>query len=218
MSDRERAAFIPAMSFGFLSRIYDPAVSLTSRERAFRSALLDLLDPQPGERILDLGAGTGTFALMIATREPAAVVDGCDADPDILERAMAKAVEAGAEIDFRQGFAQELPYEDGAFAAVASSLFFHHLTSDVKEKALAEVRRVLVPGGRVCVADWGKPADPLMAAASVPLRLFDGLEPTADNFAGRLPGMFAAAGFEDVTEGPSFRTMLGSLRTFSARR
>lgn len=208
--------YVPALRLRSLTRFYDPVVALTSREREFKRRLIDQLDPAPGQRILDLGCGTGTLAIAIAEREPGAVISGLDADPEMLGRAATKAERSGAEIEFTEALADRMPFADGSFDAVVSSLFFHHLPSTVKAAVLAEVRRMLVPGGRLHVADWGRPADPLMTVAGLGIRLLDGFDVTADNFAGRLPERIAEAGMVDVAVRDTMRTPFGLLTLYSA--
>ncbi len=118
----------------------------------------------------------------------------------------------------RQGFSTGLPFPDGHFDVVLSSLFFHHLTGADKRKTLAEIERVLKPGGSLHVADWGKPSDPAMAALVLSVRAFDGFEVTRDNIAGALPGLFEQAGLEDVALRDELRTALGTLAFYSARK
>ena len=62
-------SYIPALRIRALTRFYDPVVALTTREREFKQRLIDQLGPAPGQRILDLGCGTGTLALLV--KEPA---------------------------------------------------------------------------------------------------------------------------------------------------
>jgi ubiquinone/menaquinone biosynthesis C-methylase UbiE len=206
-------SYVPALGRKSLTRFYDPVVAATTRERTFKARLLDQLDPQPGARILDLACGTGTLARAITEREPGATVVGVDGDPEMLARARAKA----PGVQFDEALAQELPYEDGSFDAVVTSLFLHHLTHDLKEAALAEVARVLRPGGELHVADWGPPGDPLMATLFMGVRLLDGMEPTRDNAQGRLPELFEHAGLSEVRDRGRIRTMFGSLAFYSAR-
>jgi ubiquinone/menaquinone biosynthesis C-methylase UbiE len=206
--------YVPALGLRSLTRFYDPVVAATTRERTFKARLLDQLDPQPGQRILDLACGTGTFARAIAERQPEATVVGVDGDPEMLARARAKA----PRIQFDEALAQELPYEDGSFDSVATSLFFHHLSRDAKQAALREVARVLKPGGELHVADWGPPGDPLMAALFMGIRLLDGMEPTRDNAKGALPGLFEEAGLHDVRALGRMRTVFGSLAFLCARK
>lgn len=210
--------FLPALRFRALTPVFDRAVRLTTREQRFKRQLVDQARIAPGDSVLDVGAGTGTLAIMVAREVPSARVTGLDADPDILALARRKAADAGVEIDFVEGFSTELPFPDSHFDVVLSSLFFHHLERDVKTSTLSELHRVLEPGGRLHVADWGKPSDPVMAAASLPLRVFDGFGVTADNVSGALPGLFEQAGFEQVAVRDRLRTPLGTLALFEARK
>src|SRR5437763_301758 len=119
-----RGQFIPALRFDALTRLYDPVVAITSRERGFKNRLLDLAKVKNGESVLDLACGTGTLAIEIKKRVPKAHVHGLDADPRILGRAMRKAKDAGTKIAFEQGVSTELPYEDRRFDLVLTTLFF----------------------------------------------------------------------------------------------
>jgi ubiquinone/menaquinone biosynthesis C-methylase UbiE len=210
--------YVPALRFPALTRFYDPVVAATTREKTFRSLLLQQANVQPGQRVLDLGCGTGTFAVAVKQRQPEAEVFGVDGDPDVLDRARRKAESAGTEVSFDHGRAEQLPYEDGSFDVVTSSLFFHHLDLLTKEQAASEIARVLRSGGELHVADWGPPGDPLMAVASLAIRLLDGFAPTRDNVAGRLPLNFSHGGLVDARERGRLRTMLGAMVFYSARR
>ena len=215
MSSRE---YLPALRFPALTRLFDPLVHFVMRDETFKRALVERAAPKPGQRVLDLGCGTGTLALMVKRAEPAAEVVGLDADPDILEIAASKAERAGAEIDLDRGLSTELPYEDASFDLVLSTLFFHHLTGDDKRRTAREAARVLRPGGELLVVDYGRPSDLLMRAAVTTVRLFDGIEVTRDNVGGRLPAILEEAGFEDATEPDRFRTVFGSLSLYRAHR
>jgi SAM-dependent methyltransferase len=96
------------------------------------------------------------------------------------------------------------------------SLVLHHLGPDAKRRALADVARVLRPGGRVVVADWGKPATPLLRAAFFALQLLDGFDGTRDHAAGRLAAFVADAGFVDVRRVGRARTAWGTLELIVA--
>jgi SAM-dependent methyltransferase len=214
----ESRGYLPALRFRALTRFFDPLVGVAMPERRFKGALVAEADPKPGQRTLDIGCGTGTLALMVKEAEPDAEVFGLDADPEILERARSKAEEEGVEIQLDQGLSTELPYEDGSFDRVLSTLFFHHLTGVDKRRTAAEIGRVLKPGGELHVADWGRPPDPLMRAAITTVRLFDGFEQTRDNVAGALPEIFEEAGLEQPAETRRFRTVFGSLSLYRALR
>ena len=209
-------AFLPAMRFKALTPYFDAVVAVVVRERTFKARLLEQIKPQPGARVLDLGVGTGTLAIALKQRYPETRVVGLDADPEILGIARAKASKAGADIDLVEGFSNRLPFDDASFEVVFSTLFFHHLEREVKQDTIREVARVLKPGGVLHVGDFGKPADPIQAAAFIQMRIFDGFGVTADNGKGRLPLMFEQGGLAQAQQLGRMRTALGTLAFYRA--
>jgi ubiquinone/menaquinone biosynthesis C-methylase UbiE len=119
-----------------------------------RDTLVEVAAPAPDENVLDVGCGTGTVALTIAARVPSARVIGIDASPEMVELAKAKAVKAGAGCEFQVAAIESLPFPDSSFNLVTSSLMLHHLPVELKRAGLAEVRRVLEPGGRFVAVDF----------------------------------------------------------------
>lgn len=208
--------YLPALRFRSLTRVYDPLIRATTQERKFRERVLARAEPKPGDRILDLGCGTGSLAVLTKQAQPGAEVTGIDPDAEILERAREKASEAGAEVAFKVGKGDDLPCADGYFDTVLSTLVLHHLTHEERVRALREVRRTLRPGGRFVVAEWGRAPDPLIWALSWPTRLFDGVERTADSFNGRLPALFEAAGLVGAAAHERFRTPFGAIWVYTA--
>lgn len=143
------AGIKPALAYRALTPLYDRVVAMTTRERRFKSALLEQARLQPGQHVLDIGAGTGTLALLASERGPDLRVIGIDADPDVLALPRRKADVAGHGVRFELGLSTTLPYSDDSFDRVLSSLFFHHLLPADKITTAKEMLRVLRPGGDV---------------------------------------------------------------------
>jgi SAM-dependent methyltransferase len=210
--------FVPAAGIRALTRHYDRLIALTMRERLFRGKLLDqVVEGLPaGARIVDIGTGTGTFAIALAARAPGAEVTGVDLDPEALD--LARAKEGAAAVTWELGEAAHLPLDEGSCDRAVMSLVLHHLDPAGKRAALAEARRVLRPGGRLHIADWGPAQDPLMRATFFALQLVDGFDGTRDHAAGRLPGYVEGAGFAELERRGRLRTAWGSLELLSATR
>jgi SAM-dependent methyltransferase len=203
--------YIHALRFSALNAFYDPVVRLTTRESKFKSALLAGMVLKSGQRVLDVGCGTGTLACMLSQLESRAEIHGLDGDADMLDRARRKAVGQGRRIQFAHGLAYPMPYPDQYFDAVVSSLFFHHLDSPSKQQVLCEIFRVLKPCGQLHIADWGKAHDSSMRAAFVIVQLLDGFETTRDCLHGAVPEMMRDAQFDEVRVDERIRTALGTI-------
>ena len=103
-----------------------------------------------GHDLLDVGCGTGVVA--ITAERNGAHVTGLDLTPELLDRARENARIANAKIDFREGDVEALPFENGSFDVVLSQ--FGHMFAPRPDVALAEMLRVLKPGGRIAFATW----------------------------------------------------------------
>jgi ubiquinone/menaquinone biosynthesis C-methylase UbiE len=207
--------FIPAAGADWLLPLYDPMVRLLGSEKRVRGGLLDAAELRGEPRVLDLGCGTGSLVVLLKDRYPAARVAAIDPDPKALARARAKAERAGAAVDFRQGFADALPFESGAFDRVLSSLMLHHLTDGEKDAALRETFRVLARGGTLHVLDFAETHGGGFHALAHRLR---GGAHGADAVHTSLADRMRGAGFADVSELRRMRTLLGSLSLHRGRR
>jgi ubiquinone/menaquinone biosynthesis C-methylase UbiE len=208
--------YIPALAYDFLTPFYDTVVGWTTRETLFKNALVEQASLKPGQRVLDLACGTGTLTLLLKQRVPGAEVIGIDGDPKILSIANEKARDRDVAIRFDQGMSFDLPYADGAFDRVVSSLFFHHLSEENKRKTLSEIGRVLKKEGELHIADWGRPANLLAKIGSRFIQMLDGSETTAANFEGRLPSIVGDAGFDRVEQVREFNSLFGTIRLLRA--
>jgi ubiquinone/menaquinone biosynthesis C-methylase UbiE len=110
---------------------------------------------QPGDAVLDVGCGTGTLAMEVARRVGrAGRVAGVDPGTEQIARARAKAARRNMPIEFQIGVIEQLAFPDQTFDVVFSTLMMHHLPTPLKRQGLAEIARVLKPGGRLVIADF----------------------------------------------------------------
>ena len=126
------------------------------KEGEMRDKALRLARLSSGENVLDIGCGTGTVAIRAKGQVGKnGKVFGIDASPEMLARARRKARKAGVEVDFRNALVESMPFRDGQFDVVLSTLMLHHLPGNLRRQCAAEVRRVLKPGGRLLAIDFG---------------------------------------------------------------
>ncbi len=118
-----------------------------------------LSDARPGDQALDVGCGTGYLArLMVTAVGPGGRVTGVDPSPPVIDYARRAAPR---NCSFVLGEAQQLEFPDSSFDVVTSSLAVHHIPPEVCPAALTEMFRVLRPDGRLLVADFRPPTNPL---------------------------------------------------------
>jgi ubiquinone/menaquinone biosynthesis C-methylase UbiE len=148
MTANSERTFLPAAGHDYFLPLYDPLTFLLGVDKA-RRALLEQAELGAYDRVLDIGCGTGTLAIRVKREYPSVEVIALDPDPRAIARAERKAFRAGVSIRFDRGFADALMYRDATFDRVFSSMMFHHLERDDKDRAMREIRRVLKPGGRL---------------------------------------------------------------------
>ena len=215
MSGKE---FTPALGYGFLTPVYDLAVGLLTRERRWRSELVRQIDPQPGDRILDVGCGTGSLLVRLGQLEPEAELIGLDPDPEVLRIAEAKALRKSIDVAWIEGFLNDDATRDiGNVSKVVSSLVFHQTPPDEKARILSAMQSILADGGNLYIADYGMQRSRLMRTAfRGTVQAIDGIEDTQPNADGCLPAMMQEAGFEAVRENMAIGTLTGSISIYSA--
>jgi ubiquinone/menaquinone biosynthesis C-methylase UbiE len=152
--------------------MYDLIAKLLGADGA-RQTLFDLAPLRPGNRALDIGCGTGTFAVSLKQRFPDVEVVGLDPDPKALARASRKAEVASVPVRFDRGFADALESRN-------------------REKTLREVRRVLKPGGMFCLLDFET-----TSSGHGFLNLFHSGERLRDNTESRILTMMGEAGLTE---------------------
>jgi ubiquinone/menaquinone biosynthesis C-methylase UbiE len=203
--------YIPALGLRILTPFYDFIQKWIVRDKRYKSRLIEQAQIQPGMRVMDLGCGTGTLAIMAKRAQPNAELVGLDADPEMLKMAYTKKDQENLDVKFDVGFTNDLPYPDASFDCVLSSIMIHHLKTPDKEKTAREIYRVLKPGGQLHVIDFGKPSTFYGKLLGPFLHKF---EEANDNIDGKLPIIFREAGL-NVQEKGDFWTFFGDL-TFLA--
>ncbi len=213
----EPAGYIPALRFHALTRYFDAVLATTLKEEKFKSLLVEQANVQPGNRVLDVGCGTGTLAVLLKKAVPEAHIVGLDADRTALEIARKKATEAEVEIEFHEALAWDAPFEPKSFERVVSSLVLHHLRDRDKLRTLQKVRAWLRPGGELHIADWGKAQNALMRVAFLAVQLLDGFQTTRENVRRGLVPVLRDAGFRSVNETHREMTLFGTLSLYRAQ-
>jgi ubiquinone/menaquinone biosynthesis C-methylase UbiE len=185
--------YFPAAGRDAFLWLYDPLTRLFGADKIFRS-FLDQAALQPDHVVLDVGCGTGTLAVLLKRLHPPIDVTGLDPDPKALALATRKAKRHGVAVRFDRGFADELPYGDGAFDRVFSSMMFHHVPRRDKGKVLADIHRVLKPGGTLEFMD---------------------MAPAGED---RMLGRLQEAGFRDARRVGERKLIFGRIAFHQARR
>ncbi|MCR5870044.1 MULTISPECIES: class I SAM-dependent methyltransferase [unclassified Sphingomonas] len=209
------AAYTPPLGTGDTAD-YDRAIRRWTREMRWRRAMVDALAPRPGETIVDVGCGTGSFAVMLKAAEPGVEVVGIDPDEEALAIARAKADAAGLAIRWERGFARDVGTRSAD--AVVSSLMFHQVPMVEKQTGLAAMHAALRPGGRLVIADYGRQRGLMRLLFRLTIQRLDGVADTQSNADGMLPGLVAAAGFRNVREAARIHTITGTIALIVAER
>lgn len=206
--------FTPALGRPRLTGLYDAAVRLLTRERRWRSMLLDQVAPTACESIVDVGCGTGSFAVMLKRRAPKSHVVGLDPDPNVLAIARQKAARTGVEVEWRQGFARDVVTFGREFDKAVSSLVFHQVPLLEKEVGIAAMFAAVRPGGEVHIADYAVQHRWLMRQLFRVIQWLDGPEDTQANVDGAIERILASLQGHDVQPRSIVYTPTGAISLF----
>jgi ubiquinone/menaquinone biosynthesis C-methylase UbiE len=191
----------PAQTTGRLIRwatYYDALVNIFTfgQIQRLRQQTVQLAQIKAGESLLDVGCGPGSVTipakLCAGTNGYTA---GIDPSPEMIGVARRKAVHKNLEIDFRVGVIEALPFPEASFDVVTSSLMIHHLPGDLQVRGLAEMYRVLKPGGCLLIADFMRPNASILNRFFTALSMHHGLKFGIED----LPELLKDANFSQTT-------------------
>ncbi len=169
---------------------------------------------QPGESLLDIGCGTGEVLYRLHRKFGESVsLHGIDPSGDMLDVARYK-LRAAKNVQLEFGAGEQLQYPDASFDWIVSSLTFHHVPLDVKRLTIRESQRVLKPGGRLLISDFGVPTH---FAGRMFGSLYKNHAFTSDNLKDIVRELLLEAGFTDITDsvnGGIIHHMLARKKTF----
>jgi ubiquinone/menaquinone biosynthesis C-methylase UbiE len=205
--------YLPAAGRDAFLPFYDPFTTLLGAGKVHR-ALVDQAGLADGQRVLEIGCGTGNLSLRVKRARPGVELVGSDPDPLALGRARRKARDL-AGIRFERGYAQKLPYPDASFDRVLSALMLHHLDHDSRVAAAAEAARVLRPGGSLHLADFGVQSHGVHGFLAQRVLKSGHL---ADNQDDAIPRLFNAAGLECSEFAELRHPVLGRIACYRAVR
>lgn len=205
--------YLPATGHDALLPAYDLIARLMGLNSAYQRLITEaeLVD---GQRVLEIGCGTGNVIIRAKRSRPGIDAVGSDPDPLILARARRKATGLSG-IRFEQAYVQRLPYADGEFDRVLSSMMLHHIGEDAKPDAAAEIFRVLRPGGRLHLVDIG---GDMPTHQGLMARLMRRNHHAAGNLGDAIPRLLTGAGFDCTQINAQPHRVLGQLSYFQAIR
>ena len=205
--------YIPAAGHDVFLPGYDLVTRLSGFGRV-HDRLIGQAELADDYRVLEIGCGTGNLTIRAKRAHPSIEMIGSDPDPLALRRAQRKAARLTG-IRFERGYAQRLPYTDGEFDRVLSSMMLHHLDSDAKTAAAAEVFRVLRPGGRLHVVDMG---GNMTAHDGVSARLTLRSPLAVGNLGDAIPRVLRSVGFDCAEVDTHVQRFVGRLTYYRATR
>ncbi len=212
------AKYIPALRFKWLTPLYDFFLGITMPEKKIKKYLINCAAISDETKVLDFGCGTATLTIMAKQSHPGAQITGIDIDVEILNKAIHKVREKKLDIFLLNYDGVKLPFQNNAFHSVISCLVFHHLDTDTKQKALAEIYRILNSGGKLNIADFGRSKSWVQRALFNMIRGLDGFKSTDANAKGLLPKLISEAGFKNELIQKRFKTMFGEVQIISAEK
>jgi ubiquinone/menaquinone biosynthesis C-methylase UbiE len=169
------------------------------REHILRRMTMELAGVKAGDTVLEVGCATGTLTLAAKQAAgPSGKVYGIDIIPGMIEASQRKAAQANVEITFQLGSIDSIPFPNSHFDQVMCSFMIFHMSDETRRKGIAEIQRVLKPGGRLLALDLALPPQPFQRWIARKLLGFSANEDLRD-----LIPLMEASGFSGMEYGPA---------------
>ncbi len=184
-----------AGQYDFFSRFVGLGVNQSNSRMAVEMAHI-----KPGDKVLDVGCGTGNLTLTAKSYAGSSgSVSGIDASPEMINKARRNSEHTGLAAEFELGLIEKIPYPTASFDVVINRLMIHHLPDDLKRQGLAEILRVLKPGGVLFIVDFKAPSDTLLGHLALAFSRHRRMQTDV----WELVRMVEEAGFVGVESGPT---------------
>ena len=215
---KEKSIPTRGRTLDYAAVVYDwlEPVLLVGKQPEYDRNIVSLLELAEDDRVLDIGCGTGVLTRMIGDKlnpKKGGFSLGIDAAAGMIKVARKKRESAACK--FEIAVAENLPFGNGNFDSVVSSLFFHHVPLDLKEKSLSEAFRVLRHGGKLIIADMHIPTTAMGWLVSHVSRWFFMQPQIGENIRGVLPLLIEKVGF---TKPRPVCEYFGYITIFSSRK
>ncbi|MEE2692655.1 MAG: class I SAM-dependent methyltransferase [Pseudomonadota bacterium] len=211
-------AHTPPLGHRALTPLYDLAIAAMTRETTWRAALVKVMAPSPGDRILDIGSGTGSLSVALSTACPRIRYVGVDPDADAVRRARQKIVGLEGNIRFHGGyFSAEEEYFSEPPNKIVSSLVLHQVSLAEKRRIIVQARKALAAGGSLFIADYGLQRGIQRLLFRSTVQTLDGVGDTQPNAEGIIPKLLESSRFSSVNETERLDTATGTISIYVAR-
>lgn len=215
----EPREYTPPLGKAWLTPLYDSVIGLFTRERRWRGALVREARLEPGDRLLDVGCGTGSLLYDLMASCPQSYLVGVDPDPAALAIAKRKLGPSESLIRWHEGFLDSLTIEERARPnKIVSSLVFHQVPERQKRAILEQMHDLLQPGGMLLIADYMRQETALMRwLFRATVQQLDGVKDTQPNADGIVEHHLADL-FDDAERLSIIPTVTGAISLWRATK
>ncbi len=196
MDYKPQYKYIPPFELHALTRFYDFILILGGFGKKFREKIVNSVEIKDSNKVLDVGCATGVFLQLLKRKYPKACVVGIDPDKQSLGIAR-RRLNKFSHVELIEGFGEALPFEKESFDIVFSTLVFHHMSTDIKQKCITEIYRILKKGGKLVIVDFGSTKHLWFYKY---VTFWEPFEHVKGNLQGLIPEFMKQAGFKNIQE------------------